>query len=265
MIPDKCNYDAIMVPGLPEVCSLPFPCGVLVAAWVSHSLTAIPSKDSIPRAIKKKAPLESEFPLITHSVVIKRNAFLLSEPLVIFSGYWVRKNLKILTALTFPVAQQIILLWDSWASQALPLQALLALDLCPEWVFLHTFSWKTSLDTTCHQHYTHFLMENILGCYKASVLYTTSPWRLPWMLRIKTYFDLLIVSLFLNLLPVSFLAPVQIHECFIYPITFLSLSLELYLRKNDSSNPDLHILQHHIRVSATVEATGWENEWINKW
>lgn len=142
---------------------------------------------------------------------------------------------------------------------------LLALDLCPEWVFLHTFSWKTSLDATCHQYYTHFLMENILGCYKASVLYTTSPWRLPWMLRIKTYFDLLVVSLFLNLLPVSFLAPVQIHECFIYPITFLSLSLELYLRKKDSSNPDLHILQHHIRVSATVEATGWENEWINKW
>lgn len=104
-IPDKCNYAPIMVPGLPEVHSLPFPCGVLVAAWISHSLTAIPSKDSIPRAIKK-APLESEFPLITHSVVIKRNAFLLLEPLVIFSGY-------ILTSLTFPVAQQIILLWDS--------------------------------------------------------------------------------------------------------------------------------------------------------
>lgn len=81
--------------------------------WQPESHTPsqpVPSKDSTPRAIEKKAPLESEFPLIIHSVFIRRNAFLLSELLVIFSGYWVRKNLMILTALTFPVAQQIILL-----------------------------------------------------------------------------------------------------------------------------------------------------------
>lgn len=165
-IPDKCNYAPIMVPGLPEVCSLPFPCGVLVAAWVSHSLTAIPNKDSIPRAIKKKAPLESEFPLISHSVVIKRNAFLLSEPLVIFSGYLVRKNLKILTALTFPVAQQIILLWDSWASQALPLQA----PAGPR-----SLSWVGLL--------THLLLEDIPGCCMSSALYTLSRGKYTWMLH----------------------------------------------------------------------------------
>lgn len=121
---------------------------------------------------------------------------------------------------------------------------LLALDLCPEWVFLHTFSWKTSLNATCHQRYTHFLLENILGCYISSVLYIPSPWRLPWMLRIKTHFDLLVVSL-LNLLPVSFLAFAQIHECFIYPITFLSLLLELYLRKN-------RILATQIRIFSSI-------------
>lgn len=165
-IPDKCNYAPSMVPELLAICFLPFPWGVLVAAWVSHSLTAIPRKDSTPRAIRK-ASLESEFPLIIHSVVIKRNAFLLSELLVIFSGYWVRKNPKILTALTFPMAQQIILLWDSWPSQALRLQA----PAGPR-----SLSWVGLL--------THLLLEDIPECYMSSALYTLSPGKYTWMLHI---------------------------------------------------------------------------------
>lgn len=168
-IPDKCNYAQIMVPGLPEVCSLPFPSHE--EFWGQHEKHTpsqpIPSKGSTPRAIKKKAPLESEFPLIIHSVVIRRKAFLLSELLVIFSGYWVRKNLTILTALTFPVAQQIILLWDSWASQARPLQA----PAGPR-----SLSWVGLL--------THLLLDDIHGCWLSSALYTLSPGKYTWMLHI---------------------------------------------------------------------------------
>lgn len=142
---------------------------------------------------------------------------------------------------------------------------LLALDLCPEWVFLHTFSWKTSLDATCHQHYTRFLLENILGCYISSVLYTPSPWRLPWMLRIKTHFDLLVVKspssvkcFLLSTCPNSWTFYLSNH----FSVFFIRV---VFKKERDSSNPDLHILQPHIRVSVTVEATWWENEWINKW
>jgi hypothetical protein len=82
------------------------------------------------------------------------------------------------------------------------------------------------------------------------------------MFRIKSHFDLPVVSLYLNLLPVSFLAPAKVHDYFVYLITFVSFTRILSKKERDCANPGQHVFQTH--QSVWHSGNNSIRKWVNK-
>lgn len=139
-----------MVPWLLEVCSLCMrSSGDIMNTILPHNPFLAFEPDPPRRGIIRVCDC------FAHWFVIKRNSFLLLQWLVIYSGFWVRRNLEKMVAL----AQKTGVLSGPWASISSTSQRrlLLAWDTL-FWASLtttfgplhisiiHTFSWKPSLD-----------------------------------------------------------------------------------------------------------------------